>query len=104
MFGAEADAPWTKEEDLAILVQAEQRGAREWVKVCCGASHAHLSGLQLALCSMQKTTAACLVCVNGARYTSTTFSTMLQGVSLWTVKYSGSPAGKKDSAIYKLFR
>lgn len=35
MFGAEAEVAWTKEEDLAILMQAEQRGAREWVKVCC---------------------------------------------------------------------
>lgn len=35
MFGAEADAPWTKEEDLAIIMQAEQREAREWVKVRC---------------------------------------------------------------------
>eukprot|EP00752_Nemacystus_decipiens_P003540 g3266.t1 len=33
VFGAEADAPWTKEEDLAVMMQAEQRGAREWVKI-----------------------------------------------------------------------
>ncbi|CAM9882056.1 unnamed protein product, partial [Ectocarpus sp. 13 AM-2016] len=31
--GATTDTTWSKEEDLAIMVQADERGAREWVKV-----------------------------------------------------------------------
>ncbi|CAN0106959.1 unnamed protein product, partial [Hapterophycus canaliculatus] len=29
----EASAAWSKEEDLAILMHAEERGEREWVKI-----------------------------------------------------------------------
>lgn len=33
MLGGSPDSSWTKEEDLAIMMQAEHRGGREWVKV-----------------------------------------------------------------------
>lgn len=33
MPGATTDTTWSKEEDLAIMVQADERGGREWVKV-----------------------------------------------------------------------
>lgn len=33
MPGVTTDPTWSKEEDLAIMVQADERGAREWVKV-----------------------------------------------------------------------
>ncbi|CAN0336951.1 unnamed protein product [Pylaiella littoralis] len=33
MLGIVADATWSKEEDLAIIMQAEERGGREWVKI-----------------------------------------------------------------------